>query len=449
MDDTILRRILSKTTTIDDFNFDNLVAPPLLTFITMQDIDYFRYLATSVKYSAKVDLKYSEIDRVMKMRGFVKLSGGTNRIVYRCLENDQIVLKIALDDVGMKDNPREFKNQFIFKPYITKIFEVSPCGTVALVERVDNIKSREEFLSIAPDVFDIISKWFVGKYILEDIGSKFFMNWGCRTKPAFGPVLLDFPYVYELDGNKLYCQQILQDGSICGGTIDYDDGFNHLYCTHCGTEYKAVDLKKLVDEKLIIEKGNGKMEQIKVIVKRGNKVIKTSDDVKKSKRISRRERIYNSLPSIDEGIVVHVKGGSRSNTIKNVVPRVEDTKSNKDFDVESKFIPPIVEEVKEYVPQTPITTDKTDDGRIIVTTEEDDDTSRLEPVEDEVNTDYIPEEDSDDESEECLKIDPVVPDGLPLDDEDDSSYSSVPVGAAPPKQQQRSKRFDPDFYNRK
>lgn len=449
MDDTILRRILSKTTTIDDFNFDNLVAPPLLSLITVQDIDYFRYLATSVKYSANIDFKYSEIDRVMKMRGFVKLSGGTNRIVYRCLENDQIVLKIALDDVGMKDNPREYKNQFIFKPYVTKIFEVSPCGTVALVERVDNIKSREEFLSIAPDVFDIISKWFVGKYILEDIGSKFFMNWGCRTNPAFGPVLLDFPYVYELDGNKLYCQQVLQDGSICGGVIDYDDGFNNLYCTHCGTEYKAADLKKLIDDNIIIERGNEKMEEIKVTVKRGNRVIKTSDDVKKSKKISRRERIYNSLPSIDAGIIVHVSGGSTA--IVNDIS-TEEVETKTDFDVESKFIPPMDNENSE--------------NEYEVITEELDETSTLEPIEDEEELGYIKDDSEDEDNEEYLDIEPIIPEDLiqndeevngeledknDLDeDEDDEMYGAIPVGAAPPtKQHQRSKRFDPNFYSRK
>ena len=35
---------------------------------------------------------------------------------------------------------------------------------------------------------------------MADIGTNFFMNWGIR--PGFGPVLLDYPYVYELDGNK-------------------------------------------------------------------------------------------------------------------------------------------------------------------------------------------------------------------------------------------------------
>ena len=100
----IIERMKSKTTTIDQFNYDALSAPPLLSLLTYDDIEYFKRLATSIKYSAKIDFKYKEIDRIMKMRGFVKLGGGTNRVVYRHLEIDTIVVKIAIDDVGMIEN---------------------------------------------------------------------------------------------------------------------------------------------------------------------------------------------------------------------------------------------------------------------------------------------------------------------------------------------------------
>ena len=199
----IIKRMKSKTTTIDLFNYDALSAPPLLSLLTYEDIEYFRKLATSIRYSAKIDYKYSEIDKIMKMRGFVKLGGGTNRVVYRHLEIDTIVIKIAIDNVGIKDNPREYQNQFYLKPYVTKVFEVSPCGTVGLFERCEQIKSREEFMSIASEVYDLLSNWIIGKYVMEDVGSKYFMNYCVR--PGFGPVLCDFPYLYELDGNKLYC----------------------------------------------------------------------------------------------------------------------------------------------------------------------------------------------------------------------------------------------------
>lgn len=163
-----------------DFNFDMLTAPPLLSLLTPQDISILNSIARSVKLSGKITEKYKLIDQVMRSRGFVKLHAGTNRVVYRHIEDQRIVAKIAVDKVGLNDNPAEFRNQFLLKPFVTRVFEVSPCGTVGIMERVDPIMSREEFASIADDVFNLITKVFIGKYILEDIGASFFMNWGLR-----------------------------------------------------------------------------------------------------------------------------------------------------------------------------------------------------------------------------------------------------------------------------
>lgn len=252
----LIDRIQSKVTTIEDFNYDKLTAPPLAMLLSQQDIDNLYYIATSVKYSGKPDKKYEAINNIMKARGFVKASAGTNRVVYRHLESNDFVVKVAADATGIKDNPREFQNQFIFKPFVTKVFEVSPCGTVGVFERVNPIESREEFLSVASDIYEVITEWFIGKYIMADIGTKFFMNWGIRTysvgregSVSFGPVLLDFPYVYELDGNKLFCSAVdhnnLETG-VCGGIIDYDDGFNFLVCSKCGVRYRVKELAKKI-----------------------------------------------------------------------------------------------------------------------------------------------------------------------------------------------------------
>ena len=317
----IIERMKSKTTTIDQFNYDALSAPPLLSLLTYEDIEYFRRLATSIKYSAKIDYKYAEIDKVMKMRGFVKLGGGTNRVVYRHLELDTIVVKIAIDAVGIKDNPREYENQFYLKPYVTKVFEVSPCGTVGLFERCDQITSREEFESIASEVFDLLSNWIIGKYIMEDIGSEYFMNYCVR--PGFGPVLCDFPYLYELDGNKLYCQIPDDNGFLCDGLIDYDEGFNHLYCSKCGAKYKAIELKKAIDNKLIIskEKENVKM---RIVTKLGNKVLSVKDTTKETKKFEgRREKKYKKLKANNPVDSIRITTTKQKEEEK-VVTKVED-----------------------------------------------------------------------------------------------------------------------------
>lgn len=269
----VLDLLYTKQRTASEFNFDNLIAPPLLSLLTPQDIYNLNQIARSIKLSGKIDEKYKLIDQIMRSRGFVKLHAGTNRVVYRFLENQSFVIKIAIDRVGLGDNPAEFHNQFLLKPFVTKIFEVSPCGTVAIAERVDAIMSREEFISIADDIFNLLTKVFIGKYILEDVGSHYFMNYGVRK--GFGPVLLDFPYVYELDGNKLYCNAhpMGRKNIVCGGELDYDDGFNNLICTKCGRHYHARDLKKDEKNKLIIVGGKKSM---KVQVIRGTEIIHDS-----------------------------------------------------------------------------------------------------------------------------------------------------------------------------
>lgn len=176
----VLEFLYSKQRSPLEFNFDNLSAPPLLALLSPEDIFQLNKIARSVKLSGKIDEKYRLIDNIMNNRGFIKLHAGTNRVVYRFLEDQRFVIKVAVDKVGLGDNPAEFRNQFLLKPFVTRIFEVSPCGTVALVERVDAIMSREEFISVADDVFNLLTKVFIGKYILEDVGAWYFMNYGVR-----------------------------------------------------------------------------------------------------------------------------------------------------------------------------------------------------------------------------------------------------------------------------
>ena len=264
----IIDRIMSRKVSIDEFNFDRLSTVPLYTLLNPYDIDRLYNVASSIRFAGNINKKYKEIDTILRKRDFVKLVGGTNRIAYRHQEIDSIVLKTAVDFVGIQDTPSEFRVQMIKKPFVTKVFEVSPCGTVGMFERVNPITSREEFLSVAPDIFDVITNWFIGEYVMADIGTKYFMNWGYRK--GFGPVLLDFPYCYKIDGNKLFCHAPNPNSptGFCDGVIDYDDGYNYLYCKRCGSIYKARELEKAIEENIIIPKGGKK--KMKAVFVRGD-----------------------------------------------------------------------------------------------------------------------------------------------------------------------------------
>lgn len=277
-DSNILDTLYSGTTTALNFHYDNLMAPPIGWLLSPTDIEDLKHIALSVKLSGNIRKKLQCIKDILKPKGFIHLAGGTNRVVYYHPDVPGVVYKIALDAIGIRDNPAEFMNQRLIKPYCCKVFECSPCGTIASFERVERITSLEEFESVADDIYYIISRILLGKYVLEDIGINFFLNWGIRTRSssgyAFGPVILDFPYIYELDGGKLFCNKILDNGQKCGGEIDYDDGFNFLCCTKCGAQYNARDLAKASKQGsgiLIRKKGRLKDMEIKLV--RGNETI--------------------------------------------------------------------------------------------------------------------------------------------------------------------------------
>ena len=90
--------------------------------------------------------------------------------------------------------------------------------------------------------------------------------------------MLDYTYLYELDGNKLHCTEPdPQDPSKpCGGIIDYDVGFNKLYCQKCGHWYRVQELAKMPEFKDIINRrSETKMD---VIIRRGSTIQHVGED---------------------------------------------------------------------------------------------------------------------------------------------------------------------------
>lgn len=331
-----------------EFNFDSLWIPPIHYYLTPQDIEALRKIATSIRLSSKLEQKYQMIDNIMRMRGFKRFSAGTNRVVYSFLEDDRFVVKIAIDKVGMQDNPREFENQFLLKPYVTKMFYISPCGTVGFAERVLPVKNRAEFKEIASDVFDILVHKILGKYVVEDIGTKYFMNFGIRM--GMGPVLLDYPYVYKLDGKKLFCTKEDPMTRIrCDGEIDYDSGFNHLVCTRCGKIYLASDLRdNSIDNKIIIKGGT----QMKIALKEGDRVISTpipTDDVMVRPK---NKPVYET-----KGLVVGVNNGDGVVVVSNAAKPAETINEGKKIGIEVSTNA----EVEEKTSEVENTTDNVDE----------------------------------------------------------------------------------------
>lgn len=251
LNDIYKKDIIKKSKILEEFTkwYDSYRVNPLLSYITREDIKTLHDLAISPRMNCDVREKYYRIGRLMEDRGFALAGGGTNRRCYHCIYDNRVVIKVATDQVGFISNLREGVNQNVIKPFCDKIFEVSDIrhimncdGTVSLEEQVIPIKTVEEFQKYAQDIYDILYFKIRNNNIgMEDIGTRSFKNWGYRN--GFGPVLLDFPTMYVLDPKKRLCRNII-NGHMCGGTLDYDEGFNVIVCSECGCTHFAASLAK-------------------------------------------------------------------------------------------------------------------------------------------------------------------------------------------------------------
>lgn len=302
--------------TIMRAQFDSIQGPPLRSMLTEQDIAQLYTIIMDPKLSANLPSKHKAMNEYLKARGFYKFASGTNRIAYRYAYNNNIILKVAVDKTGLSDSLREYQNQEKLKPFVCKIFDVHPTGIAAVVERVTPITSHKTFALVMSDYYDIMTKFFIGRFVMEDIGEEYFMNWGLRDN--FGLVLLDYPYLYELDDARLYCNERDRryPGTICGGEIDYDIGFNRLVCKKCGREYPAKELARSIQERRITMVRTN-VSNFNVRVMRGDKVVvdngATSDVIlppsaPKVKKVYARHKVdinHTTYPKNKDGIQVN------------------------------------------------------------------------------------------------------------------------------------------------
>ena len=280
--------------------FESITMPHWSNFVTMDDLNRLYWIATSASIAGKFDKKRELMDEVMHARNFKFMAGGTNRMVYKHYEFPSIVAKVPIDKVGLNDNYAEFENQKLIWPYCSKMIQVAPYGVIGFAERVEPILNRYQFNAFAAMIY-MTTLQLVGKYVLEDIGTDYFKNWGIRT--GWGPVLLDYTFIYPLDGNKLTCRKILRDGRPCMGSIDYDYGYNHLYCSRCGRMYNAAELQDDIKKKIIdLDQSNkgGKKPMLAKLM-RGNKVLASnysSDSIVRPDVRKDRPKVYSSQPKV-------------------------------------------------------------------------------------------------------------------------------------------------------
>ena len=163
---------------------------------------------------------------------YVELGPGTNRFAILI---DNYVFKIALDKWGIQDNLNEFTMSDELQPYVIKVYETNE---LILACEYITVISKEEFIDQKGNLQSILSI-LAESYLLGDVGTvpRNYLNWGYRDNGDL--VILDFAYIYRINGDELLC-------SACNQFVEYDNNFHDLKCPKCNKKYTFIDLRKKI-----------------------------------------------------------------------------------------------------------------------------------------------------------------------------------------------------------
>lgn len=265
------------------FSWGDLIKPPVTAYLSPKTIDDLNAISTDPKLMNNIGKKYKFLDQTLLPMRFRLLASGTNRRAYYCEYDNSIIMKIGSDRVGRSDNIAEYHVQQLIKPFCCKVFDVVPTGVAALIERVEPVDESSFKSDYANMIFDLIMSLLYRGYILEDVGGNYFKNWGIRF--GFGIVLIDFPYIYNIDWGKIRCERLDPITKIrCNGDLDYDysRGMSEIICTKCGIRYSARHLARAMSINDInnVIKGDvfsmSSLKNIRVELYRGDKVVYSS-----------------------------------------------------------------------------------------------------------------------------------------------------------------------------
>lgn len=169
----------------------------------------------------------------------------------------------------------------------------------------------------------------------------------------------DFPYLYELDGEKLHCTEPdpIDPSKPCGGLIDYDDGFNKLYCKKCGKWYRVQELAKNPEFKNIINKRSKTMNEFEVVVDTGNGSVKpaNSNHVGVPNETAKIEKTTSKIHKTATEIVVDVPNAKKVEMVVETKPEPKAEKKNEPIvEITPASSPIVVDKPKEDTKQPEI-----------------------------------------------------------------------------------------------
>ena len=184
----------------------------------------------------ELTVRSDTISELLSEEGFEEIGFGTNRIVFVNEDYPGVVFKIALDELGIMDNNREFElSQELPHNIIAVNYESN--GFISIEEeapaltKIDMNNNKEKVMKI----LEILSS----KYILNDVGLKAYNNWGFDREGNI--VCIDYAYLRSIDdANITICNK-------CGGHINYTPDMTEFRCEKCGKIYSFSDICNVYD----------------------------------------------------------------------------------------------------------------------------------------------------------------------------------------------------------
>jgi len=256
----------------------NFIKPPLRYYIPEPALISLYNISCDSKLANNPKKRFEIQNNILESYGFKPLASGTSRRTFYCVYDPQIIIKLGSDMIGRSDNLSEFILQRVLSPFCPKILDVDQTGSVMLSERVETM-TEDDYKRWIKEIFAFVESYFQLGYIFEDIGLYSFKNWGVRI--GFGPVLLDFPYLYQIDWNKMTCDKIDPNThKKCGGQIgyNYEAVMSEIICHKCHVRYSAQYLAKPITGKMMENILLGRQNKmynphtIKVAVARGDRI---------------------------------------------------------------------------------------------------------------------------------------------------------------------------------
>lgn len=127
------------------------------------------------------------------------------------------------------------------QPYVTKCYECTPSGLIAVEEYVE-IFTQDEFRSKQSEMREILEA-ISEQYLVGDIGitTKNYVNWGTRLDGSI--CILDYAYCYDTNFNTFVC------GCDETSILQYDKNFVDLVCPKCARKYTFGDIRRRITRK--------------------------------------------------------------------------------------------------------------------------------------------------------------------------------------------------------